>query len=112
MSWWERLTPLFEAHALRFVLILLATAIVVRLLVRGPARRRATAAVAVLVVAAAMDLLPGGVSGPLALVTSTILATGAVILVAVIVFDLALGRADVHVPSIVRDLLQVVALFL
>src|SRR5262249_53354382 len=45
-------------------------------------------------------------------VPSPILATGAVILVAVIVFDLALGRADVHVPSIVRDLLQVAALFL
>ena len=112
MSWWERLTPLFEAHELRFVLILLATAIVVRLLVQGPARRRATAAMAILAAAAAIHLLPGGVSNPLALITATLLATGTVILAAVIVFDLALGRADVHVPSIVRDLLQVVALFL
>ena len=112
MSWGERLTPLLEAHELRFVLILLATAIVVRLLVQGPARRRATAAMAILAAAAAIHLLPGGVSNPLALITSTLLATGIVILAAVIVFDLALGRADVHVPSIVRDLLQVVALFL
>src|SRR5262245_58016615 len=112
MSWWERLTPLLEAHELRFVLILLATAIVVRLLVQGPARRRATAAVAILAAAAVIDLLAGGLAGPLALVAPTLLATGAVILVAVIVFDLALGRADIRSPSIVRDLLQVVALFL
>src|SRR5262249_59231893 len=64
MSWWERLTPLLEAHELRFVLILLATAIVVRFLVHGPARRRAAAAVAVLAPASAVDLLPRRVARP------------------------------------------------
>src|SRR5262249_50970461 len=112
MSWGERLTPLLEAHRPRFVLLPPAPPIVVPLLVQGPARRRATAAVAILAAAAVIDLLAGGLAGPLALVAPTLLATGAVILVAVIVFDLALGRADVHVPSIVRDLLQVAALFL
>src|SRR5262245_9035823 len=112
MSWWERLPPLLEAHELRTVTIMIATAIVVRLLVQGPARRRATAAVAILAAAAVIDLLAGGLAGPLALVAPTLLATGAVILVAVIVFDLALARADIRSPSIVRDLLQVVALFL
>jgi small-conductance mechanosensitive channel len=112
MSPWERLTPLLGANEFRLVLVLIVAGLVIRLLVRGAARRRTTVAVAILIVAAALHLLPAAATGPLALLASILVATGAVILAAAVVFDLTLGRAAVHVPSIVRDLVQALALFL
>ncbi len=112
MSPWERLPPLLGANEFRLVLVLIVTGLVIRLLLPAPARRRVTAAVAILIVAGALHLLPAAATGPLALLASVLVATGAVVLAGVVVFDLALGRAAVHVPSIVRDLLQALALFL
>jgi small-conductance mechanosensitive channel/CRP-like cAMP-binding protein len=112
MSPWERLTPLLGANELRLILVLLVAALVLRQLLRGGARRRGTVAVAILGAAALLHLLPIAGSGPLALIASTLVATGAVILVALVVFDLVLARANLRVPSIVRELLQAVTLFL
>src|SRR5262245_2855851 len=109
---WERLTPLLGANEFRLVLVLIVAGLVIRFLVRGPARRRATAAVVFLALAAALHPVPAAATGPLALLSSVLVATGAVVLAAVVFFDLVLGRAAIRVPSIVRDLLQALALFL
>src|SRR5262249_51552921 len=100
------------ASGSRLVLVLIVAGLVIRFLVRGHARRRATVAVTFLALAALLHPLPGADTGPLALLASVLVATGAVVLAAVLVFDLVLGRAAIRVPSIVRDLLQVLTLFL
>src|SRR5262249_877733 len=109
---WERLTPLLGANEFRLVIVLIVAGLVIRFLVRDHARRRTTAAIPFLGLAALLHPLPAAGTGPLALLASVLVATGAVVLAGVVVFDLVLGRAAVRVPSIVRDLVQALALFL
>src|SRR5262249_61587345 len=112
MPQWERLTPLLGANEFRLVLVLIVAGLAIRFLLRGHARRRATAAVAFLALAALLHPLPGADTGPLALLAAVLVGTGPVVLAAVVVFALVLARAAIRAPSIVRDLLQVLTLFL
>lgn len=110
MDAWERLTPLLGAYEMRVLLALLVCACVFRLLVPGADRRRGTAAIAVFVASVIVHVLPGAGEGPLALLGSILTAMGAVLLAGIVLFDLGLARANLRIPSVVRDLMQAAVL--